>query len=87
MAAKLAAAKGLDPDQVIVERAALDELLDRRFELNLALGDVERALADERAGDAEVSIDARRQLDWLVEHVRRLTAVPFGSIGSAGQTG
>ncbi|NNE72439.1 MAG: hypothetical protein HKN26_02135 [Acidimicrobiales bacterium] len=70
IANKLAAAHGLDPDQVIVERRALDDLLDRRYQLELAYADVQRARA--KASD---EFDHARHLSWLAEHVEALLAI------------
>ena len=67
----MAAASGLVGQTTIVAAAVWEELLDRRFELELALGDVERA-------DGGAGPDCESQLAWLLEHVERLVAVDLG---------
>ena len=52
----------------MVATGVWEELLDRRFELELALGDVQR-------GDGTPGDDIARQLAWLREHVERLVEV------------
>ena len=51
-------------------RAELDDLYDRLYELEAAIEDVERDLAD-AAGEADV----RRALDWLLEAARPVAAL------------
>ena len=51
-------------------RAELDDLYDRLYELEAAIEDVERDLAD-AAGESDV----RRALDWLLEAARPVAAL------------
>jgi hypothetical protein len=67
MARKLAAAHGLGEDDVIVDRAALEELQGALYCLEAAVEDVDRDLAGS-ATAGEVS-DALR---WLLENARPL---------------
>ncbi|MDH3706269.1 MAG: hypothetical protein OES57_09395, partial [Acidimicrobiia bacterium] len=78
LARRLAAASGLDGQTTVVTTELWDELLDRRFELELALGDVVRA--DGEAGD-----DPARQLAWLREHVERLIEVDLSRSTSVAE--
>jgi uncharacterized small protein (DUF1192 family) len=67
MARKLAAAHGLGDDDLIVSRAALEELQSRLYCLQAAIEDVERDL--ERSSEAE---DISEALAWLLENARPL---------------
>jgi hypothetical protein len=61
---------GLSERELVVTRAELDELYDRLYELEAAVEDVERDLAD-AAGEGDV----RRALDWLLEAARPVAAL------------
>jgi hypothetical protein len=65
MARKLAAARGLGGDVVVVARDELDELQSRLYCLQAALEDVERDLARSAEPD-----DVREAFEWLVENAR-----------------
>ena len=70
MARKLADAYGLAPGDVIVGRAALEDLQGALYCLQAAIEDVDRDLADARTkGDLE---DALR---WLLDNARPLAGV------------
>jgi hypothetical protein len=70
MARKLASTHGLGDDDLIISRAALDDLQSRLYCLQAALEDVDRDL--ERA---ERPSDIREALDWLLENARPLAEV------------
>ncbi|MCU0272695.1 MAG: hypothetical protein MUE34_05620 [Acidimicrobiales bacterium] len=59
-----------------MDRTAWDRMLDRRYELELAAGDVRRALA---AADPAEHGDALDLVTWLLEHVDRLLAADVGA--------
>jgi hypothetical protein len=59
---------GLSEDELIVTRAALDDLRDKLYELEAAVEDVERDLEK-----AESEQDVRDALQWLLEAARPLT--------------
>jgi hypothetical protein len=67
MARKLAAAHGLGEDDVIVDRAALEELQGALYCLEAAVEDVDRDLA----GPATAS-EVADALRWLLENARPL---------------
>ena len=56
--------------ELVVARAALDELHDDLYVLACAIDDVERDL--EAAGPAPKPADVRRALDWLLDAARPL---------------
>ena len=56
---------GLSESELIVARAALDDLKDRLYVLEAAIEDVERDLADDEP-------DLRQALDWLLEAAKPL---------------
>jgi hypothetical protein len=68
---------GIGEHELIVTRAALDELRDDLYVLACAVEDVERDLA-ELAGAASSTAatdhDLREALDWLLEAARPLSA-------------
>ncbi len=70
MARKLAAGHGLDDGDVIVGRAALEELQGALYCLAAAVEDVERDLAE--AGDDPAEV--RRALMWLIDNARPVAA-------------
>jgi hypothetical protein len=57
----------LSDSELVVARAALDELHDDLYVLACAVEDVERDLAD-----APNPADSRQALDWLLEAAKRL---------------
>jgi hypothetical protein len=59
----------LNEDELIVTKAALDELHDELFVLACAVDDVERDLAS-AAGKAPVASEVREMLSWLLEAAR-----------------
>ncbi len=65
MARKLAAAHGLGDDDLVVARAALEELQSRLYCLQAAIQDVERDLEHGHEPD-----DLREAFDWLLENAR-----------------
>jgi hypothetical protein len=67
LARRLAASHGLDDDDVIVSRDALEELQSRLYCLQAALEDVDRDLA----ASSEPS-DVAEALSWLAENARPL---------------
>ena len=67
LARKLASSHGLGDDDVIVSRAALEELQSRLYCLQAALEDVERDL-----GHSSEPADVAEALDWLRENARPL---------------
>lgn len=67
MARKLAAAHGLGDDDLIVSRAALEDLQSRLYCLQAAIEDVARDL--ERSSEAA---DVSEALAWLLENARPL---------------
>ncbi len=69
---KIALSHGLDAEHAIVSRQAFDDFLDRRYQLELALADVNRAIDAAEPGDP---IDHERWMLWLREHVEGLLAV------------
>ena len=69
LARKLASAHGLDDDDVIVSRDALEELQSRLYCLQAALEDVERDL-DRSAEPADVA----EALAWLRENAAPLAS-------------
>lgn len=69
MARKLARSHGLDEDDVIVERAALEELQGLLYCLQAAMEDVQRDLAA-----SATARDVREAFDWLVENAEPLVA-------------
>lgn len=69
LARRLAGPTGTDG--LVVDREAWDRMLDRRYELELAAGDVRRALA---AAGPDEPADAHDLVSWLLEHVDRLLA-------------
>jgi septal ring factor EnvC (AmiA/AmiB activator) len=64
---------GLSEAELVVTRAALDELQDRLYVLEAAIEDVDRDLADAEDDPAEV----RRALDWLLDAARPLVTRRF----------
>jgi hypothetical protein len=70
MARKLAAAHGLGADDVIVDRAALDDLQSALYCLQAAIEDVDRDMVGKPSA-AEV----REALQWLLDNARPLAAV------------
>jgi hypothetical protein len=69
MARKLAAAHGLGPDDVIVDRAALDDLQSALYCLQAAIEDVDRDLAAKPSAR-----EVREALDWLLDNARPLAS-------------
>lgn len=69
-ARRLAEAHGLGDDDVVVRRAALEDLQDRLYVLQAALEDVERDLAGTPTAD-----DHKEALDWL-----RTNAAPLAQV-------
>jgi hypothetical protein len=69
MARKLAAAHGLDDDDLIVSRTDVEDLHGRLYCLQMALEDVERDLAVSNG-----PTDLREALDWLVENATAAAA-------------
>ncbi len=65
MARKLSAAHGLGDDDLIVSRAAVEELQSRLYCLQAAIEDTDRDL-----DRAERPQDVREALDWLLENAR-----------------
>lgn len=65
MARKLAQAHGLGPDDVIIDRAKLEELQGALYCLEAALEDVERDLAGTPSAR-----DVRDALGWLTDNAR-----------------
>ena len=74
LARRLAGPTGTDG--LVVDREAWDRMLDRRYELELAAGDVRRALAAADPGEAD---DAHDLVSWLLEHIDRLLAADVGA--------
>lgn len=70
MARKLASVHGLGDDDVIVGRAALEDLQGRLYGLQAALEDVERDLA--KSDDPQ---DRAEALVWLLENAAPLREV------------
>lgn len=70
MARRLATAHGLGDEDVIVSRAALEELQSALYCLQAAIEDVDRDLA-EAPDDPE---EARRALAWLLDNARPLSS-------------
>jgi hypothetical protein len=66
---------GLDDAHLVVERAELEALHDRLYELEAAIEDVERDLA---ASDKPGERDYRDALDWLLAAARPLASSRFG---------
>ena len=60
----------LSDGELVVAKAALEELHDDLYVLACAIDDVERDLAD--AGDAPDAAEVRRALDWLLDAARPL---------------
>lgn len=71
MARRLAAARGLGTDDVIVARSALEELRSALYCLQAAVEDVDRDLA-EAPDDPD---EAKQALGWLLDNARPLTAI------------
>lgn len=69
-ARRLAKAHGLGDDDVVVRRAALEDLQDRLYVLQAALEDVERDLAGTPTAE-----DHREALEWL-----RINAAPLAEV-------
>jgi hypothetical protein len=69
MARKLAAAHGLGPDDVIVDRSALDELQSALYCLQAAIEDVDRDMAGK-----PTAREVREALGWLLDNARPLAA-------------
>lgn len=70
LARKFAAAHGLGDDDVIVDRAKLEDLQGLLYCLQAAIEDVDRDLA----GPGTVSArEVREALDWLLDNARPLT--------------
>jgi len=65
MARKLAATHGLADDDLVISRAALDELQSRLYCLQAAIEDVDRDLEH-----AEQPSDVEEALQWLLENAR-----------------
>jgi uncharacterized membrane protein affecting hemolysin expression len=59
----------LNEDELIVTKAALDQLHDELFVLACAVDDVERDLAS-AAGKAPAASEVREMLSWLLEAAR-----------------
>lgn len=70
MARKLAAAHGLGDDDLIVSRAAVEDLQSRLYCLQAALVDIDRDL--ERSSDAD---DVAEALAWVLENARPVAEV------------
>ena len=70
MARKLAASHGLGDDDLILSRAALEDLQSKLYCLQAAIEDVERDLARSAEPD-----DVREAFAWLLEHASPLAAV------------
>ena len=70
LARKFASAHGLSDDDVIVDRAKLEDLQGLLYCLQAAVEDVDRDLA----GAGKVSArEVREALDWLLDNARPLT--------------
>jgi hypothetical protein len=69
MARKLAAAHGLDDDDVIVARARLEELQSTLYCLQAAIEDVDRDLAGN-----PTARDVADALSWLLDNARPLAS-------------
>jgi hypothetical protein len=69
MARKLAVARGLGDQDVVIGRAELDDLYARLYCLQMALEDVERDLAS-----SDEPSEVREALDWLTENARPAAA-------------
>jgi hypothetical protein len=74
MARKLAASHGLGDDDLIIGRAALEELQSRLYCLQAAIEDVDRDLADADAGPGggPPAGEVRDAFAWLMENARPL---------------
>lgn len=72
MARKLAESHGLDADDVIVDRAAIEELQGLLYCLQAAVEDVERDLAT-----SETPEDVAEAFRWLLENAQPLAAARF----------
>lgn len=70
IARKLAGARGLGPDEILISREELEELQGLLYGLETALEDVESDLAGSQ-GDAKAY---REALDWLVTAATPLAA-------------
>lgn len=70
MARKLADTHGLSENDVIVDRARLEELQGVLYCLEAAIEDVERDLA----GARPTATDLRQALDWLLDNARPAAA-------------
>jgi endogenous inhibitor of DNA gyrase (YacG/DUF329 family) len=62
----------LSDGELVMARAALDELHDQLYALACAVEDTDADLA--AAGEAPAAGDLRRMLDWLLEAARPLAA-------------
>ena len=69
---------GLSERELVVTRAELDQLYDQLYELEAAIEDVERDLAEAAGED-----DVRRALDWLLESARPVAALRLTGDGRA----
>lgn len=72
-----AADAGLAEHELVVTRAELDELHDRLYELEAAVEDVERDLADSPSAQ-----DYRDAVAWLLDAARPLVRNRFGAPSS-----
>ena len=70
MARKLADSHGLGDDDLIVSRAALEELQSRLYCLQAAIEDVDRDLATAAEPD-----DVAEAFGWLMENARPVAAL------------
>lgn len=73
MARRRAREVGLSDAELIVARAQLAELADKLYELEAAIEDVERDLADARTAE-----DLSEALAWLLQAARPLAQHRFG---------
>lgn len=67
LARKFAAAHGLGPDDVIVDRARLEEMQGHLYCLQAAIEDVDADLAQ-----SDLETDVRDALAWLLDNARPL---------------
>lgn len=70
MARRWAGVHGLDDDDLIVSRSALDDLLSKLYCLQAAVEDVQRDLS---ASGRPTNAELREAIGWLMENAEPLT--------------